>query len=174
MRFSGAGIVAVAVVCMGLAACGDRGVHIACPDVRILQNTERLTEYRDGPGRDITDIVLEAEVQYLSGECKVGKEQVVMDFPIAVGARRGPANSKGVSDVTLFLAVATRDREILSRRELPFRLIFPGNRLNIVNAERVEIKIPRKEGQPVTDFQIFIGFELTKGQLEFNRTQRRR
>ncbi len=172
-RLRAGGFIAL-VFTLALVGCGDRGAHIVCPEIRIPQNTDRLIQYREGPGRDITDILLEAEVKFLSGECKVQDDEVVLTFPVAVGAKRGPANTRGTGNVSLFLAVTDQERNVLSRRNMPIQLSFPGNRVNIINAETVEFEIPKAEEQPVTDFLVFIGFELTREQLQFNREQPRR
>lgn len=168
----GAGVLAAACLLL-LAACGDRGVHIRCPEVRIPQTTERLIEYREGPGRDITDVVMEVELKFLSGECKVNDERILMDFPVAVGARRGPANKSGRSEVTVILAVTDRDKNILQRREVPFVLVFPGNRVTIVNAERMEFRIPKTEEQSAEDFLVFLALKVTKEQRELNKSRSR-
>lgn len=157
-----------------LAGCAGSGeLAVKCPEIRIPQNTERLTRFRPGDGRDITDVRLQAEVTYLSGECTVEEDVIEMTFPVAVAAQRGPANEEGVSPVTLFVAVATADRTILSRRELPLRLTFPGNKVRIISREELSVEIPRQEGDGVRDYLVFLGFALSREELTFNRQEER-
>lgn len=155
----------------GCSAGGD--VTVKCPDIRIPADTERLTRFRDGGGRDITDVRLQAEVAYLSGTCTVDDEEIELSFPLAVAAQRGPANEAGAADVRLFVAVTTREREVLSRRELPLRLTFPGNKVRVNARERISIEIPKTEEQTARDFLVFLGFALEPNELEYNRTEGR-
>mgnify|MGYP003700412869 CR=1 FL=1 len=164
-------LLVLGLVLAGCSASTDLAVK--CPEIRIPQNTERLTRFREGDGRDITDVRLQAEVTYLSGACTVDDEAIEVTFPIAVAAQRGPANSEGLSNVMLFVAVATPEREILSRRELPLRLTFPGNKVRIIAREPITVEIPKTEEQTSKDFKIFLGFVLTRGELDYNRTEDR-
>jgi len=157
-----------------VAGCTGQGeVAIDCPEIRIPADTERLTRFRDGGGRDITDVRLQAEVTYLSGTCAVDEEEIEMSFPVAVAGQRGPANEEGVSDVRLFVAVTTRDRQVLSRRELPLRLTFPGNKVRVNARDLLSIEIPKTEAQEARDFLIFLGFVLAPNELEYNRVEGR-
>ena len=59
------------------AGCaGEADIAVKCPDIRIPADTERLTRFRDGGGRDITDVRVQAEVTYLSGSCTVEDEAI--------------------------------------------------------------------------------------------------
>lgn len=156
------------------AGCaGEADIAVKCPDIRIPADTERLTRFRDGGGRDITDVRVQAEVTYLSGSCTVEDEAIELSFPIAVAAQRGPANDEGLADVRLFVAVTDRNREVLSRRELPLRLTFPGNKVRIIARENLSIDIPKTEEQGARDFLVFLGFALNAQELEYNRTEGR-
>jgi hypothetical protein len=161
----GAGLLA------GCAASGE--VAVKCPEIRIPQNTDRMTRFVPGDGRDITDVRLKAEIRYLSGTCEVKEETISMSFPLVVGAQRGPANTDGVSDVAVFVAVAKPDRTILNRRELPFKLTFPGNKVRVIAREPLTVDIPKTAGQGARDFLIFMGFALTRDELDYNRSEER-
>ena len=165
----------IALVAALAAACSsDEALRVDCPAVRIPADTERLTRFRDGGGRDITDVRLQAEVKFLSGECEIEEERIVMSFPVAVAAKRGPANENGESAVSLFMAVTTPEREILTRRALPITLRFPGNRTQVVASETVSVEIPKEPEQTVSDFLVFLGFELSRAELRYNRQEERR
>lgn len=168
---------AAAGVCLalGLAACsGAPDIAINCPTILRAIDTERVTRFADGPGRDITDIVLLAEVRHLSGECQVRDDEIRMTFPIAVRGERGPGDKDGVEQIGVFMHVFTRDRTPLARRELPFTLQFPGNRTAIVKSDVVTVEIPKTPTQSANDFVIYIGMMLSQEELAFNREESRR
>lgn len=169
-------LLSVAALCVGLivAACGGNSdVGITCPAIRIPLDTERVTRFAPGDGRDITDIELKAEVGFLSGECTVDEDEIEMVFPVVVRGRRGPAEKDGFEEISVFLAVSDRDRNILSRRELPFRLEFTGNRAEVVMQDTITIAIPKKPEQSSGDFLVFLGFNLSREELRFNNQERR-
>ena len=70
----------------------------ACPKVRLLQDADKVTVYRPGPGRDITDILYEARLEGFSGDCEyVGDGGVFHEVVLSLRAKfnlvRGPADS---------------------------------------------------------------------------------
>ncbi len=157
---------------LAVAACGGPPSQvIPCPAIRIPLDTERVTRFADGPGRDITDVVMQAEIKFLSGECSVDEDEIEMTFPVAIRGVRGPADRDGIEKVDVFLAVTTRNRDVLQRRELPMTLQFVGNRTSIVSSDFVTIQIPKREDQSSKEFLVFLGLKLSKEELEYNRSE---
>lgn len=166
------GNVLLAMLAMaGLAACTGQQTNsgVTCPEIRIPIDTERLTRFRVGPGRDITDIRLQAEVLFEAGTCTVEEELITMRFPVLVKGARGPANRDGLSDIGLFLAVTTQDRTILNRRAWTVPLVFEGSRNSSQVSETVIIDIPKTADQGGWDFIVFLGFELSPAEFDHNR-----
>ncbi len=157
-----------------LGACTPPETYIACPNILIPLGTDRVTRFAPGEGRDITDIIVQAEVKFLSGECTIREEAIEMTFPVAIGGLRGAADRDGTETINLFLAVATQNRDILTRRELPMTLIFDGNRTSSVSSDTVTITIPKRPDQLAKEFVLFLGIVLTEDELEYNRQESRR
>jgi len=155
-----------------LTACANRNVvHVDCPEIRIPINTDRITRFAPGDGRDITDVALRAEIGFLSGECIVYDEEIQMVFPVAIRGERGPAEDDYVEALSAFLAVANQDRQILSRRQLPFTIRFAGNETEVVNTDIITITIPKVEEQPSREFLVFLGLNLSREEYGFNREE---
>ncbi|MEQ8440476.1 MAG: hypothetical protein RIM33_00970 [Alphaproteobacteria bacterium] len=173
LRLAAKRLVPVAIGASVLAACSNPEIAVRCPAIRLPLGTEQVTRFAPGAGRDITDVVLQAEVKFLSGECSVGEESIDMTFPVAVRGVRGPADTDGVEQVQVFMAVSTRQREVLARREIPLTLRFVGNRTSIVTADSVSVEIPKTADQDGEDFIVFLGFVLSEEELEYNRTEGR-
>lgn len=147
---------------------------IRCPQILIPLDTERLTRFAEGNGRDITDIVVQAEVKFLSGECEVDEDEIVMEFPIAVRGSRGPAERDGQEQVDVFMHVFTADRQTrLSSRDIPMSLEFTGNRTSMVAADRLTVRIPKQPDQDSRDFLVFLGLKLSREELNYNREESR-
>lgn len=174
-RATAARLLLIALPLAVLTACAQPPSEVVrCPQILIPLDTERLTRFAEGDGRDITDIVLQAEVKFLSGECDVDEEEIVMEFPIAVQGSRGPAERDGQEAVEVFMHVYTADRETrLSSRDIPLTLEFVGNRTSIVVADQLTIRIPKQPDQTGAAFVVFLGLKLSREELEFNREESR-
>ena len=164
-------VIAVVLLCLGLAACAGGPSVIACPDVKVIAELGNLVRFKPGDGRDITDVVMEAQFEEVRGECSVDDDEVEMALLVVITARRGPASQVLSDDFSLVAAVTDQDRTILSRRTVPGTFDFSGNRARVRYLERLKIDIPKQEQQGARDFIVFIGFDLTRDQLQFNRAQ---
>ncbi len=165
-------VLGAAVLCLTLAACAGGPVVITCPEVRVLSELGNLTRFKPGDGRDITDVVMEAQFEEVRGECSVDDDEVEMAILVILSARRGPASQVSSDRFAMIAAVTDKDRNILSRRVIPGEVDFSGNRARVRYLERLKIDIPKTEEQNGDDFIVFVGFELTRNEVEFNRAQR--
>ncbi|MBV8167866.1 MAG: hypothetical protein JO021_13815, partial [Alphaproteobacteria bacterium] len=66
-----AGVVALLALGAALDGCRQRDDVGAppCPRVAVLADASHMAVYRDGPGRELTDIRYEADLARISGEC---------------------------------------------------------------------------------------------------------
>ena len=154
-----------------LAACSGAPAIVACPDVKVVAELGNLVRFKPGDGRDITDVVMEAQFEEVRGECSVDDDEVQMALLVVLTARRGPASTVSSDDFSMVAAVTDQDRNILSRRLVPGRFDFTGNRSRVRYLERLKIDIPKQEQETGQDFIVFVGFDLTREQVEFNRAQ---
>ena len=158
------------VCCLVLIACeatevlnpfdGPKVVLPACPTVKLLRDADKVTVYRAGPGQDITDILYEAELTGLSGDCEyVGKDgvfqEVVISLRVEFDLVRGPANSARIAVLKYFVAVPEFFPAPEGKRQFVKRVRFPPGRNNItVTDDFLEIRIPltkgRTEGTSIT------------------------
>ncbi len=154
-----------------VSACGSLPEIVRCPDVRVPAETGNLTRFGAGDGRDITDVVMEAQFEEVRGECSVDDDEVQVAALVKITARQGPASTAQQGQFSFFVAVTDLKRNILSRRSVPAAVDFSGNRSRVVYFERLKIDIPKAEEAAGEDFLIFIGFDLTREEVQFNRAQ---
>tara|TARA_B100000315_G_scaffold233025_1_gene245839 strand:+ start:8056 stop:8640 length:585 start_codon:yes stop_codon:yes gene_type:complete len=151
----------------------------ACPKVQLLKDTDIITAYRAGPGRDITDIRFEAELRGFTGECEyIGEKGVYskVNVTIKVGfdITRGPAEKSRATNVSYFVAMPEFYPRPQGRKVFTTRVNFPENRNSMrVIDEAVEVSIPITKSRPGPGSKIYIGFQLTPEQIKFNREKRR-
>lgn len=163
----------LAVAATILSACEiAKPVEVACPQVKVLQDVGNIIRFQEGQGRDITDIVLEAEFQRVVGECEVSDEFVEVAVYVELSAAQGAALRNSFADAGIFMAVADPERRIMSRRSMPVKFAFPGNRSRISYIERFLVDIPKTEAQKAENFVVYMGFELSREELQFNRLEK--
>lgn len=155
---------------LALAACAKKAEPPPCPKVSILGDAARVTKFRPGPGRDVTDIEVEAEMNAFRGECQYKDEGVEVSLAVAVDARRGPGASSRVSDLDWFVAVPVFYPKPQAKAVMQMRVGFPDN-VEAVRAsdEGVTMLLPYRADVQAQDYQIFVGFQLSPEQLDHNR-----
>lgn len=160
---------------LGLAACsGSRPTKLPpCPRVGILGDAQKATQYRDGGGRDLTDVTFETELVDYNGQCRYEDKQsvVVVSFILQVGATRGPAATQPEARVPYFVAVVDKQQNVLAREEFVARVPFEAGRRRVIVGEELEQRIPLA-GRSTNDIEILIGLEMGRDQLERNRRER--
>ncbi len=154
-----------------LNSCASQEATVRCPEIRVPADVGTLTRFGATKGRDITDVVLEAQFEAVRGECSVDDDEVEAAVLVKISARQGPATVVEQGDFSFFVAVTDRKRNVLSRRSVPVQVDFSGNRSRVVYFERLKIDIAKAEDASGDEFFIFIGFDLSREEVEFNRAQ---
>ena len=162
-----------------LAACGsfdglfsgDDGPAIVCPRILPVVEAGEMTRFV-AEGRDLTDVDFRARLSDVRAECETDEEEIELTLQVILSASRGPANSEGAADFSYFVAVATRDEQILTRSEYAVSIPFEGNRTNVGLLDEVDVEIPLSEGQTGREYSIFLGLALQPDELEWNRQNR--
>ena len=161
-----------------LAACSGSGfgrtqVEVVCPSVRVIKDTNFLTRFKDGPGRDITDIELQADLVRAAGVCELDDDNVRVFLNIDIEALQGTANQTSTQVVDLIIGIVGIDGKLIApapigHRKLPIDLTFPPNQSQIKYSEIIRIDIPLEPNQSADDFIIYSSFGLTKDEYKYN------
>ena len=164
---------AASALALGLAGCGLTGdpneVLVNCPTTGVMAAGERLERYAPDSERDLTDLIIRARVGNVRNVCSVFQEErtLEMDLLLDVGAERGPAATPGESiPISYFVAVVDGNNTITRRDEFPLAVAFEGTARQAVFSEELLLTIPIPPNQSVGDFQIVIGLQLSRDELE--------
>ncbi|MSO84615.1 MAG: hypothetical protein EXR02_01750 [Rhodospirillales bacterium] len=165
-----------------LAACGlftkKEPPPGPCSRAVILGDAEHMVQFRDGPGRDILDISYSGRLIRIFADCEyeMNKDRTgVMSVRVylAIEAERGPVNRDRIASYRYFVTLTDAQREPVSKNVFDLAAQFPGNVTRMVlTDDTVEMKVPIGAGQSGKNFTIFVGFQLSDEQLEFNRRTR--
>ncbi|MDA0787522.1 MAG: hypothetical protein O3B37_14655 [Proteobacteria bacterium] len=164
-----------------LAACqqGPAAPAPPCPNIVVVQDASEITQFLPGPGRDLTDVTLEAQIADFRGFCDTDIKDdrsgtVDVELQLLMVATRGPAAVSRDATISYFVAIADKDENILAREEFETSIRFEGNRNRVSFGEELTQKIPLQPGQLGDAFSVFVGFVLTDDDLKYNLRKRGR
>ncbi len=158
-----------------MACCGifKKNVPPHCQRVSVLSDAGNLVRYRDGPGRDITDVLFEAEIAKLASNCSYRDDntRVAIELQMVFQLRRGPANVDRKAGFEYFVAIPSFHPQPEGKRRLPIKVEFVGNRARSRITDVLEVQIPIAKGRAGTDYPVYIGFQLNATELAENRAR---
>jgi hypothetical protein len=183
-RFSRGGrtVGLAALMVFVLAAC-SQGIERPpppCPDIVVVKDAADITLFKDGPGRDLTDVVLEAQIVRFGGFCETDIDEdtntgeVTVDLQVLFRATRGPASTSREASLRYFIAISDRNDAILARAEFDSDIAFEGNRNRVAYLEELTQKIPLKAGELGDAYRVYVGFQLSDEALQYNLDKRGR
>jgi len=171
---------------VGLSACDSMKVWRAdkpepCPRVTVLANASDLTKFKEGPGRDLIDVVFQAEISNVLNLCKYDVDYdtrvgtIHAQLAAVIAGKRGPADTTHSADVSYFIAVVDANKKVIQKSIFNLKLAFPGNlSQNEVKDEVVDLTIPVADGLDGRDFEIYLGLQLTREEIAYNQRQKQR
>lgn len=185
-RLAAAGALATLLLSVGACSTKKPVSPGPCPRVNILADASQLTGFRDGPGRDLIDVDHTARITRVGGNCvyKMDKPTeknkkpetgtLTMTIGLLIAAERGPADADRKARFEYFVTLVDRDRRPIQKTVFPVTVDFPGN-VTRATAEEfpIDLKIPLQAKQTGADFVVFVGFQLSPEQVEFNRRRER-
>lgn len=166
-----------------LAACDTpaipflkKDVILGCPEYFILEDAAALTQFREGPGRDITDVMFRARIGEMELACLTDVDfdtnagNMTIEVSPIVAAEMGPANETEQATLPYFVVVTDPNKEILYREELKVDVSFKQNKTQVIfKVPPTSIEIPITPKIRNDYYRIYSGFELTRDQVEYNR-----
>lgn len=168
-------ILAVAAT-MAVAACSSSssGPSPACPKVAVLSDLAELVRFRQGAGRDLTDVELQAKFASFAFGCRYDKDAVVVEIDVQIEATRGPAQVANRTTFEYFAAITNPAGEIVAKEPFTADLEFKGNTTKLVVADELAQRIPLIDRNSGSNWSVLLGLQLTDEQREWIRRQRGR
>lgn len=167
------GMLGAGLLALSLSGCGlmEQDIPPPCPQVFPVSEARDLIRF-NGQGRDLTDVLFEAQLQDVALVCDTDDGAVEADLRVRIIAIDGPANPNRAARLAYFVAIATRDNRILVREEFDLVVPFEGNRTRVLAVEEVSPRIPLQPGQTGADYIVYVGLALTPAELQYNRENR--
>jgi hypothetical protein len=164
----------VPALLLAVSACGPARNAFApvCPNARLIPALADLTRYAGpGPAHDLTDLILQARVTAVNGQCSAGDDKSILPatVQVSISVQRGPAMQGREADIPVFLAVTEGDT-VLDKRDFPVHIVFPPNVDRLVATSRdIDLSLPVSAEKSGAAYGIIAGFQLAPGELAANR-----
>jgi hypothetical protein len=146
----------------------------ACPRFLILGGAEEVTKFRPGAGRDQTDVTFRAAVTDFNGTCEYDRDSVQVKLYVVFDLARGPANASGEVAFDYFVALPQFHPQPAGKQVFSVDARLQGDQRRVAYRDAIDLAIPLKDKQRGADFEVFLGFQLTAEEAEYNRSHRRR
>lgn len=169
---------------LAVAGCGDSlreinpfvddVIDVACPPLGALREAEKLTRFRPGEGRDLTDVVFDARISRVAGKCTVTQSKVLADVGagIEIVAERGPALEGASAGIEYFVAIRNPEGKIVTRQAFDLELAFEDGARETRVVDYLTFQIPNATPAALRAYRVFIGLQMTEGEWAFSRRSR--
>jgi hypothetical protein len=164
------------VLLAGLSGCGlfsSSAPQYDCPATAAVGDAAALNKFRDGPGRDLTDVRYTVRLVDVQAKCSYDSKGVTVQMLAGFALELGPANPDRNASYQFFVAITDPAHEIVAKRIFNTSLAFPSNVGYVEHREELHQRIPLPKGGAAADYQIIVGLQLTEDELDYNRTHRR-
>ncbi len=172
MRSLASALALLALAGIAGACSSKEKPQAACPVGLIPADSATVTKFRDGPGRDLTDVVSEAEIVNILVQCKYDPKGVTVDLQVAIAGGRGPADRARVADFDYFVAIIDPKQNVVQKQPFRVRFEFTDNRTRLGMIEELEPRVPLSDAFDGPKYQLMVGFQLSPDELAWNRSQR--
>lgn len=144
-----------------------------CPPVVLLDAAKDMTVFREGQGRDLTDVRYWFAITGLTASCayREGLLAGVIDVAgaIRIEAEKGPAAPDGPAGYTFFASITDRARDVLRKDLFTGRVAFSGNESRAAAVQSFATSIALLPNQNGLDYIVYVGFQLAPEQLLYRR-----
>jgi len=149
-----------------------------CPTVSILEDAQKITRFKSGPGRDITDIRFQAEIVNFTGACEYDEDdekwEAEIELRVQIAVERGPASKDGKIDFRYFAAIPEFQSQVQGKSIFSVAGQFEGNLTRLLYHDELSMRIPVAKPTDGQGLEIVLGFQLSPEELTYNRESKGR
>ena len=158
---------------LGVAGCGAKR-SLPCPNFLLLGHAGNMTQFRAGPGRDVTDVEFRAVITDFRGNCNHTKSAIEAEFFVEFAVHRGPANASREASFEYFVAIPRFHPAPAGKKRFRVKLSFGERQTRVLYRDEIRLEIPLRGDEVGPDYDVYIGFQLDAEQFEYNRRRRAR
>jgi len=167
------------VIGLLLAACGalKKRVSYPCPNVLILQDGKKLTNFKTGSRRDVTDILFQAEILNFQGSCnyekRSGKWETQVDLIVRFLITQGNTTNFSTTQFKYFVVITGLENRVHGKSVFPVVGTFKEKRSTLLYEDSIRLRIPLDEPTMGEKLRIVLGMQLSPEELQYNREKQK-
>jgi hypothetical protein len=169
-----------AIALSGLAAVLLAGCQAdktgSCPTMTALVSASEESVFVPKSTPDPSNLLYTVEITSVKGDCDVDKKATSADVSLSMHFRatRAPSGASAEYSVPYFVAVTEGTDRVLAKKEFNVQFAFaPGQATADFDDSIASTQVTAKGEKKTYDYQVLVGLQLTKEQLEYNRSQGR-
>ncbi|MBI3675555.1 MAG: hypothetical protein HY243_02940 [Proteobacteria bacterium] len=174
MRSSVLPVALLLVSAFALSSCGgDRPEN--CPDTSMLASASIVSIMRDGTAPDPANELYTVQLGKVTSTCRLSEEDRTSeeDVEIKFRATRSSSGEAATYTVPFFVAVAQAGK-VVSKKPYMVQVSFQaGETVTKVDQDIDSVVINVDRDKHAIDYQVLVGLQLTKEQLEYNQAHGR-
>ncbi len=157
-----------------LAGCAsDKGAPKPCPMVIAPRELAYATDFAPG-GKDLSDIAFEAKIDNFTSYCKYSHDTepayIRTAMKVQFLAARGPKFTGDKASFKYFVAVTGPGGSLLQKQIFDVDVDLSGGKVRNISVDEIDpIKIFPKDKENGDFYRIYVGLDLTKDQLDYNK-----
>lgn len=168
-------LAAPVALALGVGACGGGNADTSrayCPPPLQVQDADRLTHFRVGPGRDPRDIAYQAAITASGTTCELARTQMTVNLIIRISAEAGPSVDQDATRVPYFVRVLNATGNVVQSQEFTADFHLSAAHPRGASQEELVLRLPYAKISDLGGYQIAIGLKPTREELEYTRRTR--
>lgn len=147
-----------------------------CPRVSAMPELARVTQFADDTNPSPATILSETVLTKLDTSCIVTENAINLDIMLNFTSNLGTAGLRQAQVEAsythpYFIAVVSPQGKIIAKDVFALAPVFSSGQKQVVSSERLQQTIPLTDNAVAPgQFQVMIGFQLSEGELNYNRT----
>ncbi|HTT96419.1 MAG TPA: hypothetical protein VMF58_00090 [Rhizomicrobium sp.] len=157
-----------ALVLSGCHSAAEKGL---CPTAAVLAPTSALTVFRENAPADPSGVLYTVWMNNVKSGCDFDKDDksTVSRVHLQFSAQRAPTSAEATYRVPYFVSVTHGGDRIMTKKLYLANVTFaPGAASTSFEQSVDSIEIKPERGAKIGEYQIIVGLQLTRAQLEYN------
>ena len=163
---------AMALLAALLASCSSTKKIDYCPGTASILDTAIMTQFRPGTAPDAANALYSVQIVNVKGDCTFDKQGKTSDSSVHVSfkATRPSPGDAAQYTVPYFVAVTQANRIVTKQLRSVTFAFQPGATTADFAEDIGSVALVTDGDKKPFDYQVLVGLELTKAQLEYNRS----
>lgn len=138
-----------------------------------MADAKKVSSFRPGPGRDLTDILYEGTIAGVGGDCDYHDDGYVeVEMDIGFNLSIGPALEDGIGHWRYFVVILDPDGQRIAKEVFTIDLAFEQASFQTGLVEQITQRIVYSPWADATGYRILVGFQLTREELDYLRSRK--